>query len=501
MYISTVKLFYEENYLKGLGCFKEILEYKSNYNLIPDVSVRSIFFDAYYNLCCVLPIIDTKDTISASASLDYLLEVLTFYNSPLVQKIDSGVEDIRLCIQRIKENWLWIEYRIDSADLDTRMAFIKVAHDVYEESIHKTNHDLLKIPVSTILSYQHALILEGSTSYIDAVNYLTDFYYKKKAAEQPLSETQSLNLDDFYFETRIPITLIKWLDKIDILSDMCESMRKKLMDELNSYYISLSKNRIYSHIIFESVCDWCFFAIKYINGINEKENFLIDMLVNRQPQTFFDAYLTSDLAALITESLYMQKPVLLASVENYLKSYGRPAGRLDVIRFVRKCALFHDVGLNRISRIHGIQYRELNEDELTIIHKHTLLGASLFTGDLAIYHDPVIGHHKFYDQSDGYPEDIDMSNSPLRIVCDILAICDTLNSGTDYIGRCYKEPKDFSIILSELITLSGTRYNINIVNLFLDDMDLSCKVDSLVSNDRIKTYRDYHVRYFNKSTK
>ena len=498
MYSATIKMYYDENYVKALNCFKEILDYKGNYNIIPEISVRKLFFEAYYSLCCVLPIMETKYTITASEALDYLLEVLSFYNSPFVQKIDGGNDDIRLSVELIKQNWLWIEYRIDTADPETKSAFIKVAHSVYGDSIKAFDNDITKIPVSTILSYQHALILEGSTSYIDAVNYMMDFYHKKRAVEKPLSADTNLNLDDFYFETKIPIAMIKWLDKIDILSEMCDSMRKKLMDELNSYYISLSEHGIFSHLIYESVCEWCFFAINYLSGAKEKEDFITEMLINRQPLTFFDAYLSADLAALITESLYLHQPILLNSVENCLKSYKRPAGRLDVIRFIKKCALYHDVGLNRLCSIQGIQYRALDETEHYILKKHTELGARLFTGELAIYREPVLGHHKYYDQTDGYPENVDMSNSPLRIVCDILAICDSLNAGTDSIGRCYKEPKDFSIVLSELITFSGTRYNTNLVNLFLDDMELSCKVDSLISNNRLKTYYDYHVRYYEK---
>ncbi|MBR6475944.1 MAG: hypothetical protein IKS98_10885, partial [Lachnospiraceae bacterium] len=64
--------------------------------------------------------------------------------------------------------------------------------------------------------------------------------------------------------------------------------------------------------------------------------------------------------------------------------------------------------------------------------------------------------------------------------------------------RTYKQPKDFSIILSELITLSGTRYNTNVVNLFLDDMDLACKVDALISSNRENKYYEYFTKYFEK---
>ena len=498
-YISSVKMHYEDNYLKAVECFKEILKFSESYNLIPDLTIRKLFFQAYYYLCCILPITECKDVLQPGQSLDYLLEVFSFYNSDLVQKIDGKSEEIRGMIDMIKENWLWIEYRIDYADSETRQAFVQIANDVYS-NVMKTENNILNIPVSTVIAYQHALIVDGKTSYIDAFNYMLDYYYKKKEKFASV-HGKELNLDEFYFQTKLPIALIKWLDKIDILSEMCALNRKKLIDEQNSYFVNLSLKGIYSHLIYESCCEWCFFAVDYLNTLEEKENFIITMLINRQPQTFFDSYLNSELAVMITESLYTHTPVLLNSVESFLKINSMPYTKRDVIEYVRKCALFHDIGMNLISRIEGAQYRELTDTERTVLKLHPMLGARITEHGLDIYRDVIIGHHKSFDQASGYPEKVDMTNSPVRVVCDILAVCDALNAGTDKTGRCYKEPKDFSIVLSELITESGTVYNTNVVNLFLNDMDLAIKVDRLISKDRENIYYDYYVKYFEKSSK
>ena len=498
-YISSVKMHYEDNYLKAVECFKEILKFSESYNLIPDLTIRKLFFQAYYYLCCILPITECKDVLQPGQSLDYLLEVFSFYNSDLVQKIDGKSEEIRGMIDMIKENWLWIEYRIDYADSETRQAFVQIANDVYS-NVMKTENNILNIPVSTVIAYQHALIVDGKTSYIDAFNYMLDYYYKKKEKFASF-HGKELNLDEFYFQTKLPIALIKWLDKIDILSEMCALNRKKLIDEQNSYFVNLSLKGIYSHLIYESCCEWCFFAVDYLNTLEEKENFIITMLINRQPQTFFDSYLNSELAVMITESLYTHTPVLLNSVESFLKINSMPNTKRDVIEYVRKCALFHDIGMNLISRIEGAQYRELTDTERTVLKLHPMLGAGITEHGLDIYRDVIIGHHKSFDQASGYPEKVDMTNSPVRVVCDILAVCDALNAGTDKTGRCYKEPKDFSIVLSELITESGTVYNTNVVNLFLNDMDLAIKVDRLISKDRENIYYDYYVKYFEKSSK
>ena len=228
-YVSTCTMYVGENYLKALECYREVLSYKDNYNLFPSLSIRKIFFDAYYYLCCIMPIIETEHTMPLSQALDYLLEVLSFYNSPMVQKIDGNSEDIRKSLNLIKENWLFIEYKIDQADSETRSAFIKVAHDVYQDSLNRFG-DINKMPVSTVISYQHALILEGSTSYIDAVNYMVNYYESRRAYYLNTHPENKFDRDEFYFETKIPVALIKWLDKIDILSDMRTNLRHKLLN-------------------------------------------------------------------------------------------------------------------------------------------------------------------------------------------------------------------------------------------------------------------------------
>jgi len=499
MYTATVKMHFDYNYLKAVNCFKEILSFKDSYSLIPEISVRRIFWEAYHNLCCELPVINCPGSISASASLDILLEALSFYNSEAVRKIDGRSEEIRRDIDNIKEDWLNIECIIDSADVETRAAFAKVASDVYTGLMTKTGGNTYAIPFRVVLAYQHGLILDGSTSYIDAVNFMIDYYYSRRQKSLfRIKEGESVPID-FEFETEIPLALIKWLDKISILSDMCDTLRSKLINEVNSYYSGLFEKNYFSEKIRDSLRDWCIFSLKYIFDPAEKEKLIVEMLINRQPLTFFDSYLSCDVAGMIAESLHTLKPALLAPVGAYLKSFGRVGGRLDIIDYIKKCALFHDVGMNLINHIAAMQSRSLYPEEKDILKLHTSLGAELFTGELSIYREPILAHHKYFDQSEGYPADVDTSDSPLKIVCDILAVTDSLIAGTDNVGRCYRESKDFSIVLSELITLSGSRYNTNVVNLFLDDMDLSCKVDSLISNNREKAYYDYYVKYFDKS--
>ena len=76
----------------------------------------------------------------------------------------------------------------------------------------------------------------------------------------------------------------------------------------------------------------------------------------------------------------------------------------------------------------------------------------------AKYADVALGHHKWYDNSRGYPEDFDTRNSPLKTLIDLVQCADCLDAATDTIGRSYSRGKTFDEFCEEIREGSGTHY-------------------------------------------
>lgn len=500
-YSVTVRMQYEENFDKAFNCYKAVLSYKDKYNLIPDISVRRIFFVAYYNISCVL--VSLSPVVNADVSARYFKEMMDFFESDMVQKIDGKNKVITEFVKFTKIKWLSIENIIDYASPETKKLFIRIAKETYESDLREHNGDIYKLNVEVLLAFHHSLILEGKRTYLDAANYILEYYFTRKQLPRVSQQSSGEVLidDNFYFETRLPDALIhQWLNNSDIPEEMRRADRRRLIDSKNAYFEEITRNITYTPFINSSLCEWCFSTIKYLSNIDEKEKALTNMIVNRQIFTFFHSHMVAELAIMITEAIFRNDPSLLCGLLN-IESEDEIIEEKDrILQYINKAALFHDVGKNLITDIINTQFRKLTPEEYQVIKKHPELGAFNVDEDFDIYRDIMLGHHRTYDMTGGYPLCFDPDESNVKIICDIIAICDSLDAGTDYLGRNYTRKKDFAMVLSELILGSGTKYNPDIITLLSSDETLHMAIDDLFTNRRENLYYDWFRMYFNKYT-
>lgn len=498
-YSATVRMQYEDNFEKALNCYREILSHKDKYNLIPDISVRKIFFVAYYNIACVLPTLSPR--INADLSAKYFREMMSFYESDLVQRLDGKNRVINEFIKFIKIKWLSIESMIDYAMPDTKRLFIEISKDTYDADLKDHNGDIYKLNVEVLLAFHHSLILEGKRTYLDATNYILEYYFTRKQLPKVATPDNETNIidDQFFFETKLPDTLIlHWLNSAEIPEEMRRADRRRLIDSKNQYFEEITRNITYTPFINSTLCTWCFSTIRYLSGIKEKEKAITNMIVNRQIFTFFHSHMVAELALMISKSILQKKPTLFLGLLNFAEVEEILAEQNRILDYIYKCGLFHDVGKNLITDITNTQFRKLTPEEFTVIRMHPELGAFNVDEEFDIYRDIMLGHHRTYDMTGGYPMSYDPEDSNVKVICDIIAICDALDAGTDYLGRNYTVRKDFAMVLSELIKGSGTKYNPDIVTLLSSDEELLTSITDMFGNKRENLYYDWFNKYFNK---
>lgn len=159
----------------------------------------------------------------------------------------------------------------------------------------------------------------------------------------------------------------------------------------------------------------------------------------------------------------------------------------ELVDFVRKCALLHDVGKIRITDIINTQGRKLWEKEFLAIKMHPEYGAELLAADsdFAKYRDIVLGHHKYYNGKGGYPADFDNTASKYRIIVDLITICDCMDAATDTIGRNYKKNKSIEEVLSEMEHEKGSRYNPDLIEIIVDSKKLIKKMGYIIGEGRM----------------
>jgi HD-GYP domain-containing protein (c-di-GMP phosphodiesterase class II) len=251
---------------------------------------------------------------------------------------------------------------------------------------------------------------------------LFDIYIKRDENFIIIIEAGTLISDKLYakIKNQTELYILKKDEENQILS--CESLKYyirhnrddlqkrvsllyEISEQLFDIFAAGNKNIIHLECV-ELIIESILFLVKY------DENFL----KNTMP------YFEND-HVLYSHSLHVSVYTLFLG--NLLKFNDEDLLKLGV------AALLHDVGLKKIDETVIQKESQLSEEELNLIHKHSLYGVEIMQHNKI--HDPyilnaVMHHHERYDGS-GYPNQLtgdDISNFAA-----IIAICDVFDALTN----------------------------------------------------------------------
>lgn len=168
----------------------------------------------------------------------------------------------------------------------------------------------------------------------------------------------------------------------------------------------------------------------------------------------------------------------------------------ELIEYAYEGALLHDVGKLFITETIITYGRKLVTDELNLIKLHPSVGASLLSKyeGTTKYVNAARGHHKWFNNEGGYPEDFNINETPTKVLLCTLTVADCLDAATDRVGRNYKQGKLLSDVMNELTMDSGTRYAPYLVDLIRNDDDVYDGIVKLITEGRAENYRKvYHI--------
>lgn len=302
-----------------------------------------------------------------------------------------------------------------------------------------------------------------------------------------LSDITNSYLNFFYINDIAPISDKQRHDNAKMLWDDIVLIFHQRKDcQSSNYYIS-----ILTKIIFYDR------ATRHLTD-DEKAHYISELMVAVQVPTYAHSVHVSQIAEAITRSALRNRPDLFTSLKGMPNERSVRRNRRKILDFMRKAALYHDLGKNSVSSVVNNNFSPLTSMERSILQLHPALGLKYLdlSPSFAKYHDTTLGHHKWYNGECGYPAEFDNTKSDIRLLIDILTISDCLQAATERLGRNYRDGKTLDTMMEEFISLSGTRYNPNIVTLMDTDFRLRAELEELVTNGWYKIYWDIYRRYF-----
>ncbi|MBQ7506167.1 MAG: HD domain-containing protein [Lachnospiraceae bacterium] len=450
--------------------YRRVLSYKEEYPKLP-LRARQGIFITYYNLIGPLPdlIPEYRKDI-----LGYYRDAMNFFESKAVQAVDRNNETILSEIDLLNEVMITGFLRFLTAEEKLRTEYIDVLSSLWKEMEEGSRKDL----ILDILS-----LFRGRISVETMLGHLMDRILSISGKTLVFDDMEATIEACGYIEDLV-------MTAIEIIktSSMPPNEKKRRASEFMSQFLILL-SRIPSHQMPSYLDDTLALLFQkmlpLMDGIGEKESMLTRLILMRQPITYIHCLMVEQLVEKIGTELLVKRPAYFSR----LRAMGYSSDEA-IMNYLKRAARLHDIGKCQTAGVVNLQNRALTELEFSYIRLHPRKGRVFLQNDpeFAPYYDVMEGHHKWFDQTAGYPDDQDNSHSPYKNIIDLITICDSIDAATDRLGRNYADGKDFSTVLAELKAESGTRYNPEIVSCIEKSEVLQKTISALTGEGRKRIY-------------
>lgn len=224
-------------------------------------------------------------------------------------------------------------------------------------------------------------------------------------------------------------------------------------------------------------------------GVMDFETLCLNLIAALHPPTYVHTLAVADFTQCLTHHLLKRQPDLFIGMPGMETVDDVIAHAEDIENFAYHAALCHDFGKLTIVETIITYGRRLMDEEFRFIKNHEDVGAYLLSlyPSTEQYADIACGHHKWFDNINGYPDDFDLYASPYKTIICIVTCADCLDAATDTVGRSYKQGKSLHELIDEFKAESGTRYAPFVVELLSDDEVLR-EITEILEEERDHNY-------------
>ena len=221
------------------------------------------------------------------------------------------------------------------------------------------------------------------------------------------------------------------------------------------------------------------------------EDLMMDLMAALHPPTYVHSQMVAHITECFCRHLLRLRPELFIGICDSGTAEEAISKRSEILQLTYHAALCHDIGKIFVVDTIFVYGRNLLDQEFDIIKTHPEMGALLLERHVstAKYADVARGHHRWYDDSRGYPAKYTASSSPLKTIIDLTMVADCMDAATDAIGRSYKKGKHLADVIKEFEAGAGTQYPDWIIPL-LQDPDVTEDINWLLSKGREILYRE-----------
>lgn len=214
------------------------------------------------------------------------------------------------------------------------------------------------------------------------------------------------------------------------------------------------------------------------------------LLIRFMPETYIHSCTVGKTAAAFCSILISEEPNFFDDMDCIREIRDFHQKKAAVMDYARKSGLYHDAGKISFTFLHSRTARQWFEDEYAIARLHTQLGGERLAAQASTqsFAAVALGHHAWYDGSDGYPETYVRLECPYRQMVDVIGLMDWLDNVT-YTTHLYTGiQKTFDEAIQDAIALGGKRFS-PLLTQRLTDKSIAASLAEAFENSRQEAYR------------
>jgi signal transduction histidine kinase/response regulator RpfG family c-di-GMP phosphodiesterase len=462
-----------------------------------DQRARRCIRDSYYNYAIVCT---NWHLVNLQETMVIYNEACNFLDRPEVVEREPDQENLRSLRMELDYDILgnFVMDEDDEMTTEILSCATRVLKALYDQKNAQAK-SIYAIPDDIYLNYLKCRYLNGEMNRSEYIIRFRD-YVDHVIEDETLEEEETA--EEFYSSQRFQVfmghlgDLMKLLSEPDCPFENREELRTAYMERFVSYVKSIPRTDLpafVNGIIMLTMSDM--FQQARDNLLDVR--FIMEVTIYRNETALLHAKMVQRLAECILQQIFEKKPELLVGcmgTANVVEVFKR---REEITVFVSEAAQLYDIGKMYIPQIVDKQTRRLTAREWRLIRRHPQRGAQFFetAPQFQGFREVILGHHRSYDGTSGYPETFDVVHSPDRRIISLISICDACDAATDHMWHCYARQNTLDQFLEELEAGAGSRYDPELVELICQDQALREELHYLTTTGRISisydVYRDF----------
>ena len=295
------------------------------------------------------------------------------------------------------------------------------------------------------------------------------------------SPYNSYDVSGLYANVQLPIYYGRLVRDNPALQSKREHIRfldrayRKMMQTLMSY-----PSDSFTDFFFYNIC---LVITDYfeIDGVESYRDITTRLMQRLTGNLYIRSRRAGELMRLIAAAICRSEPDFFDDID-FLRALPPGEEKLRAVTdYAEQCGLYHDFGLIKMNFERLCQTRDLFEGEQRMYELHTISGHDDLAGraSTAIYADAALGHHRWYNGADGYPEDYVRNASPYRQMTDLVAVVAYLNESGDISPRG---------AISSVLAQERRRFS-PLITAYLSDDALQAEIEAVFARQDEPAYR------------